>query len=228
VHPSGARLAEECVLAMGTDLRNWGFTSTVRLDGYAAWLAEQDLGGSYLLYRQVLHLLADGDDRRFVLKAPAHTAELPHLVAAFPGAVVVHLHRDVVETVASGASLFAVFRSTYSDEVDPLDVGRTQAEQTELWFRRAQAFRADPAAAAATFVDLAYTDLVADPAAALRTIYAAAGMEPPDDVGALVTAYDQAHPRHAHGTHRYLPEDFGLVPDELRERFSFLDQPTLS
>jgi hypothetical protein len=126
VHSSGARLPEECVLAMGTDLRNWGFTSTVRLDGYAAWLAEQDLGPSYRRYRQALHLLGAGDERRFVLKAPAHTAELPALVAAFPGAVVVHLHRDVVETVASGASLFAVFRATYSDEVDPVDIPATR------------------------------------------------------------------------------------------------------
>ena len=51
------------------------------------------------------------------------------------------LHRDIVETVASGASLFATFRSTYSDEVDAVDVGRFQANQTELWLRRAIDFR---------------------------------------------------------------------------------------
>lgn len=222
VHPSGARLAEECVLAMGTDLRNWGFTSTVRLDGYANWLAQQDLGASYRLYRRALKLLASGDDRRFVLKAPAHTAELRHLAAAFPGAVVVHLHRDIVETVASGASLFAVFRATYSDHVDPLDVGRFQTEQTELWLRRAKAFRDGPASAAATFVDVAYADLVADPPAVLARIYAAASMEPPADVRGFVDAYHAAQPRDRHGRHAYSAADFGLDPAELRERFVFL------
>lgn len=39
VHDSGPDLAEECVLAMGTTLHNWGFTATTRLDGYARWLA---------------------------------------------------------------------------------------------------------------------------------------------------------------------------------------------
>ncbi len=222
VHDSGPRLAEECVLAMGTDLRNWGFTSTVRLDGYAEWLAGQDLAGSYRRYRTALALLDDGDERRFVLKAPAHTAELDHLVATFPGAVVVHLHRDIVETVASGASLFAVFRSTYSDEVDASDVGRFQTVQTERWFRRAQAFRAAREAAAATFVDLEYRDVVADPAAALRAVYRAADMAAPADIETMIADYHVAHPRHAHGVHRYAPGDFGLVPDELRERFSFL------
>ena len=39
-----------------------------------------------------------------MLKSPAHLAEPGALVDTFPGAVVVNLHRDVVETVASGAS----------------------------------------------------------------------------------------------------------------------------
>jgi hypothetical protein len=223
VHLSGPRLAEECVLAMGTDLRNWGFTSTVRLDSYAEWLAEQDLGASYRRYRDVLHLLAAGDPRRFVLKAPAHTAELPHLAAAFPGAVVVHLHRDIVETVASGASLFAVFRSTYSDRVDGADVGRYQTVQTERWFRRAQAFRASAGAGALRFVDVDYRALVTDPIATLRTIYAAADLDPPEPLGEFVAAYDREQPRHGHGVHRYDPSEFGLVPGALRERFAFLD-----
>jgi len=223
VHDSGPRLPEECVLGMGTDLRNWGFTSTVRLDSYAAWLAGQDLGDSYARYRQVIEALDLGDGLRWVLKAPAHTAELDHLVEAFPGAVVVHLHRDIVATIASGASLFAVFRSTYSDEVDGADVGRFQADQTELWFRRAAAYRADPRSAAATFIDVQYEDLVRDPAAVVSSILAAADLEPPRDPAAFVAAYEQAHPRLAHGEHRYTAEDFGLDPHELRERFAFLD-----
>jgi LPS sulfotransferase NodH len=200
---------------MGTDLRNWGFTSTVRLDAYAAWLAGQDLGPSYARYRQILQLLTM-DDRRWVLKAPAHTAELGPLAAVFPGAVVVHLHRDIVETVASGASLFAVFRSTYSDHVDPLDVGRFQARQTARWFARAAAFRASPKASTVRFVDVEYRDLVADPATAVRAVLDAAGLEPPADLPGFIDAYHQANPRSAHGAHAYTAADFGLDESVLR------------
>ncbi len=225
IHDSGARLPEECGLAMGADLRNWGFSSTTRLDGYSRWLAGQDLGPSYVHHRQVLQTLDRHDGRRWVLKAPPHTAELASLVAAFPGAVVVQLHRDIVETVASGASLFAVFRSMYSDEVDAADVGRFQADQTELWLRRAAAFRADPASGAETFVDLDYRTLVRDPVAAISQVYAAADMDPPADASAFVEAYHESHPRHAHGTHRYTAADFGLDEHELREQFAFLEDP---
>lgn len=224
VHDSGPRLPEECVLAMGTDLRNWGFASTVRLDGYVDWLASQDLGPAYRAHALVLRALDAGDGRRWLLKAPAHTAELPSLAAAFPGACVVHLHRDVVETVASGASLFATFRSTYSDDVDAKQLGAAMADQTELWLRRAEAFRADPAARGTTILDLPYRRLVEDPAAAMAAVYAAAGMDPPADLPAMLEAFHAAQPRGAHGPHRYAPDDFGLVPGELRERFGDLDR----
>lgn len=222
VHPSGPTLPEECVLAMGTDLRNWGFTSMMRLPSYARWLADQDFSGSYQRYRNILQLIASGDTRRFVLKAPAHTAELDHLVEAFPGAIVVQIHRDIVETLTSGATLFAVYRSTYSDEVDPFDVGRQQVDQSELWFRRAAEFRASAVRTPVTFVDLDYSTLVDQTTACLETIYAAADMEPIDRPDEFVEAYHAAHPRQEHGYQRCTPEDFGLDPGELRERFSFL------
>lgn len=225
VHDSGPRLPEECVLAMGGDLRNWGFTSTVRLDGYADWLWGQDLTPSYELLRRAYALLEGPEEdggaapaTRFVLKAPAHTAELGPLLAAFPDATIVHLHRDVVETVASGASLFAVFRATYSDEVDRADVGRFQLAQTERWFERARAFRASPEGRTASIVDIDYADLVADPAAVVARIEEAAGLAPMGDLDGLVGRYHRDHPRHAHGRHRYAPEDFGLDPGEVRER----------
>lgn len=215
VHPSGAMLAEECVLAMGTDLRNWGFTSTLRCPSYARWLAGQDFRPSYARYADILRLLQDDSGDRWVLKAPAHTAELGSLLAAFPDACVVHLHRDVVQTVTSGASLFAVFRSTYSDDVDPAELGRYQLDTTALWFERAMAAR--DAHPTAQFVDIAFPDLAADPIAAARSICTAC------DVAWSPAAQDSAEARLAElnrqkGAHSYSAGDFGLDPDEIRAR----------
>lgn len=214
VHDSGARLPEECVLGMGTTLRNWAFTSTTRLDGYAGWLAGQSLAGEYAQHHRILQILDEGDGRRWVLKAPAHTAELDHLAATYPGACIVWLHRDIVETLASGASLFATYRSTYSDNVDAHDVGRFQTDQTELWLRRAVAFRDEPAAQTVTLVDIRYADLIADPQATLQHIYATANLDPGD-----TPALDR--PRNSKGGHRYRPEDFGINAGAVRERMTF-------
>lgn len=217
IHPSGPRLAEECVLAMGSDLRNWGFTSTVRCPGYADWLLGQDFDGAYRRYADILRLLQDDSGDRWILKAPAHTAQLPSLLAAFPDALVVHLHRDVVQTVTSGASLFAVFRSTYSDAVDPVDVGRYQLDMTATWFDRAMAARdAHPDAA---FIDIAFTDLAADPIATAKAICEACDLDWTDASQQAAEAR-LVELTQQHGAHRYAPADFGLEADEIRERFT--------
>jgi hypothetical protein len=222
VHPSGPMLPEECVLGMGTDMRNWGFTSLMRLPGYAGWLAGEDFAEPYARYREALQLLAVNDDRRFVLKAPAHTAELRHVARVFPGAIVIQIHRDIVATIASGASLFAVYQSTYSDDVDAVDVGRRQADQSELWFRRATEFRSSPERRDVTLIDVDYRELVEDTTGVLEKVYAAADMPVPTSLDDFIANYHAAHPRNANGTHRYAPEDFGLDAGELRERFTFL------
>jgi len=217
IHPSGGRLAEECVLAMGTDFRNWGFTSTLRCPTYAAWLATQDFESSYGRYTDILRLMTDDSSHRWVLKAPAHTAELASLLKAFPDATVLHLHRDVVQTITSGASLFAVFRSTYSDDVDPVEVGRYQLDTTAAWFDRALAARdADPGA---KVIDVAFTDLAADPIAMARVILRACDIDW-TEATADAAAAQLAKLSEQHGAHKYAPEDFGLDRDEVLERFA--------
>ncbi|MGI5328832.1 sulfotransferase family protein [Actinomadura nitritigenes] len=218
VHDHGPRLPEECVVAMNSGFRNWGASATVRLDGYSRWLADQDFTDTYRRHRHVLATL-DDDGRRWLLKAPAHTPELPSLAGAFPGACVVFLHRDIVRTVASGASLFCVFRSTYSDHVDPADVGRFQTDQTELWLRRAHAFRQSAQAGTITIIDVDYDDLVRDTAAVLRRIYAAAGLAAGDPAG-MVDRYHADHPRTVKGVHHYAPQDFVLDEAEIRSRLA--------
>jgi LPS sulfotransferase NodH len=219
VHPSGGGLAEECVLAMGTDFRNWGFTSTLRCPAYVDWLKTQNMDESYRRYADILRLLQGEDATRWILKAPAHTGELQSLLAAFPDACVVQLHRDVVDTITSGASLFAVFRSTYSDEVDPAEVGRYQLDATARWFERAMAVRdALPASTPARFLDMPFAELVADPIAAARRICAAFDVDWSADADALLGAR-LADLNRQHGSHRYTPQQFGLDPDEIRERF---------
>jgi LPS sulfotransferase NodH len=84
-------------------------------------------------------------------------------------------------------------------------VGRCLATE-----RRFSRFRQSAAAAAVTFLDVAYTDLVADPIAALSRMYAAAGLELPADPAAMVERYEDDQPRHARGVHRYTAAQFGL------------------
>ena len=69
-------------------------------------------------------------------------------------------------------------------------------------------------------VDVQYADLVTDPVATVRSIYAAVGDELDDAAAKAITAYVEAHPRGQFGAHRYDLAEYGLDAGELAERFS--------
>ena len=128
-----------------------------------------------------------------------------------------HLHRDVVQTVTSGASLFAVFRSTYSDDVDAAEVGRYQLDTTATWFDRA--IRARDAQPRLAVHDVAFTELVADPIATARAICRVADVAWSDATETALRVR-LGELQEQHGAHRYTPQDFGLDAEEIRERFA--------
>ena len=214
IHPYGPDQEEECVLALGTDFKNLSFTSNIHVPSYAHWLLEQDMTDSYAIYRDVLRLVNHGDRRRLILKAPAHTASLPAIWANFPDAIVIQLHRDVVNTVTSGASLFAVFHSTYSDRVDPVEVGRYQLGMTRTWFDRAAAAReANPTR---RVIDVDFREFIADPVGMVGKICKACDVDWDDHAGQRVSSR-LVNLNQRHASHKYQPEDFGLTAGEIRE-----------
>lgn len=230
VHFSEADGPEECVLMMGTDLRNLALMSCMNTPSYSQLLAQEDFRESCLRHRQQLQLLdfgtrrdrAHGEDPgpaapRWLLKAPYHLPCLEALAAAYPDAVIVHTHRDVVDTVTSTCSLYSVFRSTFSDHVDPLEVGRQQVAMLTDWFNGTVVARARLAKTGVTFFDVNYRELVSDPLAMAGRILAFAGL-PPDEAGrAAMQAWLAENRADKHGGHRYVPEEFGIDPGALRD-----------
>lgn len=227
VHWSEADGPEECVLMMGTDLRNLALTSCMNTPSYSALLAGEDFHESYRRHRQQLQLLDHGVRRdraaqglpppRWLLKAPYHLPCLDALAAAYPDAVVVHTHRDVVEAVTSTCSLYAVFRSTFSDDVDPAEVGRQQAAQLTDWFNGTVSARARLARSGVKFFDVHYRELVADPVAMAEKILAFAGLDTTDDSRAALRQWLLDNRQDKHGGHRYTPEEFALDANALRD-----------
>lgn len=227
VHWSEADGPEECVLMMGTDLRNVSLMSCMNVPGYIDRLANEDFREAYLRHRRQLQLLDHGVRRdraaralpppRWLLKAPYHLPYLEALATAYPDALIVHTHRDVVDTVTSTCSLYSVFRSTFSDAVDPREVGRQQVATLTDWFNGSVAARARLANSGVTFFDVHYRELIADPLAMAGRILAAAGLETTDHSRAAMQRWLADNRADRHGGHRYKPAGFGIDPAALRD-----------
>lgn len=227
VHWSEAEGPEECVLMMGTDLRNLALMSCMNTPAYSALLAGEDFHESYVRHRRNLQLLDHGARRerpgaalRWLLKAPYHLPCLDALAAVYPDACIIHTHRDVVETVTSTCSLYAVFRSTFSDHVDAQEIGRQQTALLSDWFNGTVAARRRLAGSGVRFFDVHYRELVADPLAMAERILAFAGLETTESSRTAMRDWLAKNRQDKHGNHRYTADEFGLDVNALRERMT--------
>lgn len=210
---------EECWWLDRQTLRSWSFPSVFDLPSYTAWLAGQDLTGTYRHHRRVLQLIGSTSPRRrWVLKNPSHVFALDDLMRVYPDAIVVQTHRDPRETIASVSSLTARSSAGTSSTFTPERIGPASLE---LWANGLERFReARSRYDAAQFVDVDYRDLVADPVAAVEAVYDRAGAVVDDGLRARLTAQHDASRRgEGRPEHRYTLEEFGLTAERVDARF---------
>jgi Sulfotransferase family len=233
IHPTYVHEAEEEIVFLSDAFLSHIPEATCDIPRYRTWLDAQDFAPAYRWLRRMLQLLQWQKRRRgepvrpFVLKTPDHLGYLDTLLAEFPDAHIVHMHRDPVEVIPSGASLNTVLWRTHCDEVDPREVGRQWLERMGWACDRAVASRSRIPAERVS--DVTFVDAVADPIGTTGGILGAVGLELTDRSVACMEAWiDQDRKRESLPVHRYTAEDFGLSEGQIRERFSNYSRRFLS
>ncbi|MGD0241156.1 MAG: sulfotransferase [Streptosporangiaceae bacterium] len=227
VHYMAADQVEECWQLLRQSMRSISWECLAHLPSYSAWLSTQDWTGPYRRHRRNLQLIGLPDaGKRWVLKNPSHLFALDALLEVYPDALVIQTHRDPATAIASVCSLAAQASAGWSELFTGDVVGR---DQLELWAsglerfsasrNRAQRARHDQA----TFFDVRYEDLVADPVGTAEAAYAYFGLP------FTVAAADAMRALSAEGgatgvrpAHRYTLQDFGLTEADVGARFSGL------
>lgn len=222
VHPIDARAPEEDVLLLDLAFRSTVPESTLRVPSYAHWLEGEDQGPAYRYMKRVMQALQwqrkpDAPDWRWVLKTPHHLEWLDELLAVFPDALFVWTHRDPEQVVPSFCSMLAHGRGVFSDSVDPHEIGRTWLRKGARMVDRAMEARAR--IGEARFIDVRYSDLMANPLEVTRKIEERAGLTWSRDAETRMRDRLRIEVQHRHGVHRYALSDFGLDDRDLEKAF---------
>ena len=221
MHPMGAELSQECVTMMGEAMCTPLFHNQFRVPSYQDWVDDEaDWSHVYTVHRQQLqHLQWHNRRDRWVLKTGAHLWGLDRLLETYPDARIVFTHRDPVKSMTSYASLTTLVRSMGSDDVDAIEVADDWTRRLCKVLTRGIRVRQARAYPNAVFYDMFFADFIRDQFAAVARIYEAFDV-PMSEVGAeRMHAYVADNPPGKHGIHRYAPEEFGVVPERIREEF---------
>lgn len=224
IHPMYALEAEEEIVFLADAFLSHVPESGADVADYRAWLDTADFAPAYDHLHRMLQLLqwqkrrrGESAATRWVLKTPAHLGYLDDLRRTFPDLHLVHLHRDPVETIPSGASLNSTLHAMHADTVDRERIGRQWLERMGWTNDRAMATR-DRWGVDAPVTDLRFEDAVADPIGSMRAVYAAAGMTLTSEAEAAMRSWLERRPRET-GRPDYAAETYGLSEGMIRERF---------
>jgi hypothetical protein len=220
MHPMGARLAQECVRITASDFRSMIFPTQYRVPSYARWLLyEADMRPAYRWHRVFLqHLQSHHPTERWVLKSPGHIWALDALLAEYPNALLVQTHRDPLRIIASIGSLVARLRTLASDQTSIPAAAAEFADYIIEGLDRSVTARENGTVAADRVVDVQFGAFMADPFAAIRTVYGRLGLELAPAAEDRMRKFLAANPQDRFGGHRYTFADTGLDERTVRER----------
>jgi hypothetical protein len=177
VYPVRARTPHECVAIQSYALLSEEFVATCHIPTYEDFLRSVDLRAAYQWEKRLLqHLQGDHPATRWLLKSPDHVHGLEELFSVFPDALVVQTHRNPLESLRSLIQLTGVLQGLYGKPRDLDESAERETRNLAAAMDRFIRFRDSHPELANRFIDVNYSDLVADPLLIVRRIFGRFGM----------------------------------------------------
>jgi len=221
MHPLDPDHIHEELELMGPDFASYNFEWLAMSPRWRDHYYAHDQTPHYEYMKTVLRILQSRrGPGRWVLKCPQHLEQLPVLRAAFPDATIVVTHRDPVSVIQSAITMLAYGQRNGRKKVQAQALVEYWSDRVEHLLRACVRDRGSLPEAQS--IDVPFDEFMADDVAMVERIYAKAGDEMTPAVRAELQAFVGSHPRGKYGRVIYdLKGDFGVDPEELRERFAF-------
>jgi hypothetical protein len=172
VYPVRARTPHECVAIQSHAFLSEEFIATCHIPSYEAFLRTVDLRPAYQWEKRLLqHLQTGRPSSRWLLKSPDHVHGLEALFSVFPDALVIQTHRNPLESLRSLIQLTGVLQGLYGKPRSLDEQAERETRNLAAAMERFIRFRDNHPELAGRFVDVNYTELVADPLKIARRIF---------------------------------------------------------
>jgi Sulfotransferase family len=172
VYPMRAWTPHECVAIHSYTLLSDEFVSTCHVPTYEAFLHSADLTPVYTWQKRFLQYLQLGcPEQRWVLKSPNHVYGLDKLLAVFPDALVIRIHRDPIDVIKSQIRLTQVLEGLFARPCEYENLARREMRAIAEISDQMIGFDDKHPLDSERFVDATYAELVTDPLAIVKRIY---------------------------------------------------------
>jgi hypothetical protein len=221
IHPVEALTPQECYGIDAYSMQNQFWCDAFHVPAYRRWLHEQPYQGvlkSQKLFLQ--YLQSDFADRRWLLCSSNHLHALEDMLAVYPDAKVVHVHRNPITALAANCTYKYHLRGLYSNHVDPGAIGTEQLEYWSRTLKNTSKARLQSSIHQQQFLDVQFNELSIDPMQVIERIYRHFNFTLETTTRARMQQQLAERPEYKHpGTYEHAKE-FGLDHKEHSKRFA--------
>lgn len=214
---SSAIYPNECVYFMAHDFKTLMLESRCKTFKYRDWLFQTDMTSAYEYHKKFLQVLQHHAPGTWNLKMPSHALWLETLLKVYPDARLVWTHRDPLAALGSFCSIISLAKGGFTSGVAAEKVGENCLWQAQQHADRIMDFR--DKFGEDRIVDVHYSELMNDPIATVRKMYADLGDDFSVDAEAGMQAWLDDNPQNKFGKHEYKLAQYGLTPDAVRPVF---------
>jgi hypothetical protein len=204
------------------DFSSYQWEWMAEVPGWRDYLLSHDQTPHYAYGKRMLKAIAQQfpSERRWILKGNQHSEQLPALIANYPDAFIVQIHRDPLAIIQSVLTMRGLSVLAHQKQPDIAGHVAYWVERIETMLR---AYMRDmDKVPAGQRLDILFGDVMADDIGTAQKLLAFAGLEPNAESVADMRAYMDSHPRGKDGRVVYdLAGDFNLDIAALRQRFAF-------
>lgn len=204
------------------DFTTYQWEWLAEVPGWRDYYLSHDQTPHYAYGKRMLQAIAFQfpSDRRWILKGNQHSEQLPALIANYPDAAIVQIHRDPLAILQSVLTMRGL--SVLAHQKHP-DIAAHVAYWVDRIERMLRAYIRDmDAVPAAQRLDLRFADVMADDVGTAQQLLECAGLSSTAESIADMRGYMASHPRGKDGRVVYdLSGDFNLDIAALRAKFRF-------
>ena len=220
MHHIDAEMPEECSLINTMSVRSFIYMCMANSPGYENYLKTCDFTAAFVWHKRFLQALeTQSRPEKWLLKDPSHIAHTPEILAAYPQAKFIHIHRNPVKSIGSLSSLTMNVRSGLSKHADPHMIGRQVLDFWQHAIDKSMKDRSEHLSAE-QIIDVDYRDFIKNPIEQIQLIYRNFNYDLSEATLGVMQDFIDNQSRETHEPHSYALEDFGLNESKVQEAFS--------
>ena len=219
VHPIQSTDPEECLLITPFSLKSLLYSYMARIPSYEDYLKQTDHASVFLWHSRFLQVLESFQrPKRWLLKDPGHIGRLHEILAVYPEASFIQIHRDPVETIPSICSLTEKTRRPFTKRINKNEIGARTLSYWEGSLAKGEKEKSN--ISQDKFINLKFEDFIVKPIEQIKVIYSQLDLNLDKETERKMVDFVLNFEKVEKAKHSYELSEFGLSKESVQNTLS--------